>query len=123
MLTLLAVLQPGGYLQVASRGAVARPTVRASRSTDVSMGAPGGRRVVVTGMGIVSCLGNTLDDVRSSPAARASAAAIAAIAPVLYGFVRSRRSGREAPPGARQFGPPPLQALTSARAARRCRRR
>jgi len=30
------------------------------------MGAPNGRRVVVTGMGIVSCLGNTLDDVAQS---------------------------------------------------------
>lgn len=30
------------------------------------MAAPGGRRVVVTGMGIVSCLGNTLEDVSKS---------------------------------------------------------
>jgi len=30
------------------------------------MEVPGGRRVVVTGMGIVSCLGNTLDEVKDS---------------------------------------------------------
>jgi 3-oxoacyl-(acyl-carrier-protein) synthase len=37
-----------------------------SPRSDVSMAVPGGRRVVVTGMGIVSCLGNTLDDVAQS---------------------------------------------------------
>lgn len=112
MLTLLAVLQPGGYLEVASRGAVARPAVRSSRSSDVSMGAPGGRRVVVTGMGILSCLGNTLDDVRRSPAARVRAAAIAVIALVLFVTVRSRRGGF----GASRNQAPPLCPLTAAHA-------
>ncbi len=66
MLTLLAVLQPC-YVDLAARSVVARPAVQhAHRAGEVTMGAPlGGRRVVVTGMGIVSCLGNTLDDVRS----------------------------------------------------------
>merc|ERR1719331_561867 len=36
------------------------------RAADCQMSAPGGRRVVVTGMGIVSCLGNSLDDVSAS---------------------------------------------------------
>jgi len=36
------------------------------RVANVQMEVPGGRRVVVTGMGIVSCLGNTLDDVAES---------------------------------------------------------
>jgi len=38
----------------------------AQRSAEPRMEAPGGRRVVVTGMGIVSCLGNSLDDVATS---------------------------------------------------------
>lgn len=67
MLTLLAVLQPC-YVDLAARSVVARPAVQhAHRAGEVTMGAPlGGRRVVVTGMGIVSCLGNTLDDVSTS---------------------------------------------------------
>jgi len=36
------------------------------RVSQLQMAAPGGRRVVVTGMGIVSCLGNTLEDVATS---------------------------------------------------------
>jgi len=36
------------------------------RGSSATMGAPNERRVVVTGMGIVSCLGNTLDDVATS---------------------------------------------------------
>ena len=36
------------------------------RADAPTMAAPGGRRVVVTGMGIVSCLGNTLEDVTES---------------------------------------------------------
>jgi len=39
---------------------------RAARRSAVTMEAPGGRRVVVTGMGIISCLGNTVDDVKAS---------------------------------------------------------
>merc|ERR1719310_1958475 len=35
-------------------------------ATPASMAAPGGRRVVVTGMGVISCLGNTVDDVCTS---------------------------------------------------------
>jgi len=46
-----------------SRGHAARAQQRVSPP---QMGAPGGRRVVVTGMGIVSCLGNTLEDVAQS---------------------------------------------------------
>lgn len=38
----------------------------ATSSTTLSMMAVGDRRVVVTGMGITSCLGNTLDDVKQS---------------------------------------------------------
>merc|ERR1719247_2728075 len=38
----------------------------ASRSQVPTMAAPNGRRVVVTGMGVVSCLGNSLDDVAKS---------------------------------------------------------
>jgi len=41
-----------------------RPTASAASSTSLSMAEP--RRVVVTGMGINSCLGNTLDDVTKS---------------------------------------------------------
>jgi len=44
-------------------GALRRPT---SHLRNVRMSAPNGRRVVVTGMGITSCLGNTLDDVTKS---------------------------------------------------------
>ncbi|EOD05314.1 3-oxoacyl-synthase [Emiliania huxleyi CCMP1516] len=49
-------------------GASPRPAVHRAhhRTSDVAMAAPGGRRVVVTGMGIVSCLGNSLDDVSAS---------------------------------------------------------
>ena len=36
------------------------------RATAPQMCAPGGRRVVVTGVGIVSCLGNSWDEVASS---------------------------------------------------------
>jgi len=39
---------------------------RARAAVAPTMAAPGGRRVVVTGMGIVSCLGNTIDDVCTS---------------------------------------------------------
>ena len=39
---------------------------RPNRSFSVVMSTQGGRRVVVTGMGIVSCLGNTLDEVAES---------------------------------------------------------
>ena len=37
-----------------------------TRVATPAMAAPGGRRVVVTGMGITSCLGNTLDEVAAS---------------------------------------------------------
>jgi len=37
-----------------------------SRNQAPMMAAPGGRRVVVTGMGVVSCLGNTIDEVKTS---------------------------------------------------------
>jgi 3-oxoacyl-(acyl-carrier-protein) synthase len=53
-------------------GFVARHALRPTEPRSVrsaaspQMGAPGGRRVVVTGMGIVSCLGNTLEDVADS---------------------------------------------------------
>lgn len=40
------------------------------RARPARMGAPGGRRVVVTGMGIVSCLGNTLEVGRRRPICR-----------------------------------------------------
>ena len=40
-------------------------TVSRSKSA-ITMAAAGPRRVVVTGMGITSCLGNTLDDVANS---------------------------------------------------------
>jgi len=63
MLATLLAVAPVGYLELASRGAFARSAVRANRASDLSMSALNGRRVVVTGMGIVSCLGNTLDDV------------------------------------------------------------
>ena len=43
-----------------------RSDAHALRRGNVAMAAPNGRRVVVTGMGIVSCLGNTLDDVAKS---------------------------------------------------------
>lgn len=41
-------------------------TTRSSSSTSLKMEITGLKRVVVTGMGITSCLGNTLDEVKSS---------------------------------------------------------
>ncbi|CAJ1335337.1 unnamed protein product, partial [Effrenium voratum] len=51
-------------LSVAFAAAVLRRSKRESRESRVAMCAD--RRVVVTGMGITSCLGNTLDDVAES---------------------------------------------------------
>jgi len=57
--SMMALLIAGGRGQALHRSSH-------SRVGDLTMGAPNGRRVVVTGMGIVSCLGNTLDDVAHS---------------------------------------------------------
>ena len=41
-------------------------TASPSSSTELHMAVAGLKRVVVTGMGIVSCLGNTLEEVKTS---------------------------------------------------------
>ena len=45
---------------------LSRPPPSRAPAVCVCLFLQGGRRVVVTGMGIVSCLGNTLEDVTTS---------------------------------------------------------
>mmetsp|Transcript_35373 Transcript_35373/g.80502 ORF Transcript_35373/g.80502 Transcript_35373/m.80502 type:complete len:485 (+) Transcript_35373:104-1558(+) len=50
----------------AAKNVVSAKSGRAARAMQLTMEATGLKRVVVTGMGITSCLGNTLDDVADS---------------------------------------------------------
>ena len=80
----------------------AQPRASRVRVRPAAMGAPGGRRVVVTGMGIVSCLGNTLE----------------------VGGRRRERGRRHARPDrAARARPPPRSRLPPADHARARRRR
>jgi len=67
-LLLLALDQASALIAGVPEGLMrrSRPAAHALRRRDATMEAPGGRRVVVTGMGIISCLGNTVEEVATS---------------------------------------------------------
>jgi len=66
LLKLFVLVQQAEALVVNAAPLTSSRAASVSRASVPTMAAPGGRRVVVTGMGIVSCLGNTLEDVTTS---------------------------------------------------------